>query len=318
MGTDLHTAIREALRAGEITAADLRYPVLREPPERRKLRFLAVAGAAAVIITLAVVLSLAGSGDNGGRGVAGTGSLTGVVGYRWQVTQIVDSQGTLAVPPQVDAEIGFTSDGYVLGDDTVNPLQARYQPTAHGYDVQSVIVGGVGSTTRDPALQRMISAVDAMFFSTASEPIGIREDVDVTLHGEALTLSSRGVVLTLTRLGPQPDFGRATVSPTPTAAQGFGSVSGRFLAVGGPYGVPSPRPIRGSGTVQFTNTASGDVRAVITSRDGSYRTTLAPGTYTVRGTTPAYINGSSECAGDRLLTVHANQASTANLYCQEK
>lgn len=219
MSADVHAAIRDALRADDITAADLRYSELRPPDHRRTRQVSAVAGAMAVVVVLAVALALT-VGQGGGDTAAGPNDpLTGVVGYRWQVVGLTDSFGSLPVPAALHAQIGFTRDGYVLGKDSVNALQANYHVTAQGYAVRNATTTLIASTHMSPQQKRTVAAVDAMFSSTPGKPGGSRplqKEVVVRLHRDTLTLSRAAVTLTLHRTGTQPDFFARTPSRRPT------------------------------------------------------------------------------------------------------
>jgi hypothetical protein len=228
MPTDLPTAIRTALHADEIGAADLRRPVLREAPSRapRSPRVLAVVATVAVVVALAVTISVVNSGRPGvNHPAAGpSASLAGIVGYRWDVTKVQDGHGAFSVPPGLDAYIGFTRNGYVRADDTVNFLSGRYRPQPGGYrvdDVATTLVAG-GS---DPQRRRLIDAVDAMLLAPAKDltpfPPANVVTVAVRVDGDTLTLTSdkAHTTLTLIRAGGQPDATMArpssTAPPTP-------------------------------------------------------------------------------------------------------
>lgn len=178
----------------------------------------------ATLLVLGLALSLAGCAS--GRSQASTDQrnpLAAAIGYRWQLTQVNDTRGVLAVPPSADAEIAFASNRYVLGDDTMNPLQGQYRLTRAGYSVRDVIVGGVGSTGNDPVAQRTINAVDAVFLARAKPSIdpgfspAPAVEVTATVHANVLTLRHGNTALTLTRHGRQRDVLVPPPSATPTA-----------------------------------------------------------------------------------------------------
>ena len=235
----LEPAIRVALRSDEIGESDLRRPSLgaRRATHRRRRatpRILAVAASVAAILALGVTIGVFRSGGTGNAGNAGgTGGrppaggtsrvLDGVTGYRWQVTRVLDPAGSFAVAPTPKpAGIGFTRDGYVLGDDTINALQGRVASVPGSPDAYEVVDAAstlVGSTRLSAQRQRLVDAVDGMVFSVASSPQGQPPPVQVRVHldGDTLTLTRDGTTLTLTRAGAQPDF-FAGASPTPTAS----------------------------------------------------------------------------------------------------
>ena len=74
-----------------------------------------------------------------------------------------DAVGRLSPVAPETAVIGFTRDGYVLGDDTLNPVQSRYHVEASGYRADTPTIGGVGFGGSHTRL-RLIKAVDSMFF----------------------------------------------------------------------------------------------------------------------------------------------------------
>jgi hypothetical protein len=75
MPTDLPTAIRDALHADEITAADLRQPVLRDRPRGgpRVSPVLAATVSAFAVLAIAVTVSLVASGQPQGDRSAASG-----------------------------------------------------------------------------------------------------------------------------------------------------------------------------------------------------------------------------------------------------
>lgn len=220
MSADLETAIRGALHAGDITAADLRHPVLRERRRFPSRPVVAIASAMAAVVVLAVALAVV-AGRGGDHPAAGrNGSLAGVVGHRWRVVGLTDPAGHLRVPVSLHAQVGFTRDGYVLGDDTLNALQANYRATADGYTVRNFASSAVGSAGLPPQRARTVSAVDAMF-TGSGEPGGTtpaQATVGVSVHGATLTLRRGPVTLTLHRSGSQPDFFAQRPSRTTTAS----------------------------------------------------------------------------------------------------
>lgn len=216
MPADLHTAIRDALHADDITAADLRYSELRQTRPRRAHQGFAIAGAVAAVAIVAVVLAFTGgrADHNGATGKGGPE--TGIVGYRWRLVRLNDSYGSLPVPASLHAQIAFAPNDYVLGNDTVNALQGRYRITASGYAVRNAGTTLVGVGDVPQQRKRTIAAVDAMFFPVESAPGNV--EVAVSVHGSMLTLRRTGFTLTLRRAGVQPAVpaGRPTPSPAKT------------------------------------------------------------------------------------------------------
>lgn len=218
---ELERVIRDALHREQITAAELLQPTLRQPRPRPGRLFAVVAAAAAVAIVAAVLAVFAARGNRTNNPAAGD-SLAGVVGFRWQVTHLVDARGGLDVPASLHAEMGFTRDGYVLGDDSVNTMSVQYTATEDGYSVGpagSSLVGYAGSP--GSVQTRTKDAVDALFFDLSSSVIRNSSPftVTVTLDDQGvLTLEHADTQLTLARIGPQPDFAQPA-SPTATASR---------------------------------------------------------------------------------------------------
>ncbi|HWC33286.1 MAG TPA: hypothetical protein VG650_00540 [Mycobacteriales bacterium] len=103
-------------------------------------------------------------------------------------------------------------------------------------------------------------------------------------------------------------------SPLPDRAE-LGVISGRFLAVGGPYGA-TPSPQRGRIVLRLKG------RLVMTDpvgQDGRYQLQIAPGTYWIRGYSPQYDGGTAACqAVTPDVTVRAGAITHLNIYCQRK
>jgi hypothetical protein len=219
MPADLHTEIRDALHADDITASDLRYPDPRSPGPRRTREAFAIAGAVAAVAVVAVALTVA-VGHRGERPPAGGhGSLSGVVGYRWQVVRLVDSFGALPVPASLHAQIGFAPNGYVLGNDTVNALQGTYRITGEEYAVRDARTTLVGVGDVSQQRKRTIAAVDAMFSSVARAPSDVTPrqiKIIASLRGQTLTLRHAGFTLILHRAGVQQAVRAGRPSSTPT------------------------------------------------------------------------------------------------------
>jgi hypothetical protein len=208
----------------EVADSRLGSPAPRDPRRRPTLRVLA-AGCGAVVAVIAVVIAVAlavtathGDGGAGSRdNSASGGSMTGVVGSRWRVVSVADSHGSVGVPASLPAAIGFTRDGYVLGDDTVNGVDGKYRRTAAGYTVRDVAQTLVGTTGRDQVRERITNAVDAMFFTITGSGSDTPSPVivEVKLTAGTLTLRRNAVVLTLSRDGAQPDsFGGSPMTTT--------------------------------------------------------------------------------------------------------
>ncbi|HZC71697.1 MAG TPA: hypothetical protein VE442_13465 [Jatrophihabitans sp.] len=211
---ELEQVIRDALRSEQIGETDLIYPALRSPAPRTHRRVAAAFGAAVVLVVAAVVAVLA-TNNNGPQHPSAGNPLSGVVGYRWQVTHLVDAKGALPVPATIRAEVGFTRDGFVLGDDTVHALQANYVSAADGYTVHNGAISANGSVGLSPARERTMRAVEGLFVSVANAPLLVTVSFDAN---GLLTLEHDGVQLTLTRVGRQPDVYAQLPSTTSTSA----------------------------------------------------------------------------------------------------
>ena len=242
MPNDLEGAIRDALRADDISAEQLTHPTLREPAPRRPVRLFAAAAAAVVVVAVVAIGTILISGHRG-RDQAGADPLAGVIGYRWRVTQLSDAHGTASVSTFPDAQIGFTRDGYVLGNDTVNALQGEYQATSGGYLVRhggGTLVGYVGKRpAAHPAHQRRRRHVP--HHRHLAEQTPPPPTVEVSRSGGTLTLHHGDTTLTLERHGAQPNFFSPHPSSTPTAATG--RIQGRLL-ISPPLTKATPRAAR--------------------------------------------------------------------------
>lgn len=176
---------------------------------------------ASVVAALAG-LTIAGCASSGARVDSAHHGVAAFVGYRWQVTRLHDQRGMVAVVRSRRAEIGFTRDGYVLGNDTQNGIQGRYRATRDGYTVTDVLAGAVGGTGSDAKATRVIEDIDAMFISvstslTSSSPTSI--GVRVHLHGPTLVLTRGTTSVTLVRAGTQSNLvGPAGPSQTQSAS----------------------------------------------------------------------------------------------------
>jgi len=97
------------------------------------------------------------------------------------------------------------------------------------------------------------------------------------------------------------------------SAGGLGTLVGHLYAVGGPA-PGNPRGI--SGTI----TAHGDngSRSVKTSPDGRFSIHLPTGTYTLRGHSHQYNQGTSRCTAQHIVTVKRDQTVSIDVLCQLK
>ncbi|MCR6492567.1 hypothetical protein [Cellulomonas sp. P24] len=94
-------------------------------------------------------------------------------------------------------------------------------------------------------------------------------------------------------------------------SSGHGTLSGHLYVVGGPA-PGTPRAV--DGTVVATGPDGRHTATV--GADGSYTMELAPGTYTVTGTSPQYGDGKSPCPANGTVAVVQSEVRTADAYCQ--
>jgi hypothetical protein len=176
----------------------------------------------AAIISGLAGLAIAGCASSGAETESAHHGVAALVGYRWRVAHLDDQSGTTAVAPSIGAEIGFTKDGYVLGNDTQNGVQGRYRSTSDGYAVTDFAGGLVGGTGGDPEATRIIEGIDTMFVSVStslasSSPASV--EVRVSLNRDTLTLTRGTTSVTLVRAGIQPNLvGPTGPSQTPSAS----------------------------------------------------------------------------------------------------
>jgi len=91
-----------------------------------------------------------------------------------------------------------------------------------------------------------------------------------------------------------------------------GEVSGHLETVGGPApGLPRPVP----GAVVMVD-VHGHETTVHAGTDGTFMTDLAPGAYTVTGTSPEVDSGHKPCGPDTPLSVTPGQTAFVTLACQ--
>ncbi len=215
---ELESLVRAALRAEEISETGLRQTQLRGRRREMRARAWGAVASVAVVAAVAVVLAVVTGTHSGGGNQPAGGSLAELLGSKWRVVSLTDSRGPLRVPASLHPTIGYTRDGYVLGDDTVNALQGRYQATADGYTVLDPASTAVGSTSMPPDRYRVVQAVDGLFMpmATRSDPNPPRITVSVSFEAGMLTLHAGSVSVTLRRLGAQQDFFAGAPSSTST------------------------------------------------------------------------------------------------------
>jgi len=92
---------------------------------------------------------------------------------------------------------------------------------------------------------------------------------------------------------------------------GSGTLSGHLYVVGGPA-PGTPRAVEGT----VVATGPGGRHTATVGADGSFTMQLAPGTYTVTGTSPQYGEGKSPCPANGTVAVVQSEVRTADAYCQ--
>lgn len=216
MTDDLERRIRTALH--ERGAALTPQHTERRGTQRTVRRWAQPLLAAAAVVVLAFAVAVAvgvgrrsGSGSDTGAPAAGGPAYAGSV---WRVTSLQDRDGPLDVPPDLNATVAFTTGGSVYANDTINYLTASYNPGEHAYTVDNASSTLAGYSGGDPARERVISAVDALFFTaTGAVPNGDPPQltVVVTMRGDALTLRTAGIDVITVTLDRQ---GLVPVAPT--------------------------------------------------------------------------------------------------------
>jgi hypothetical protein len=174
-------------------------------PVRAAVKFRLIASV--VALALAVALAACASGPERAGTPRTTGSqLTGIVGFRWQITEIRHGPRTVTIPRGRGAYFALTTDGTLVADDTVNYHSGRFTPTADGYHVTTMATTLVGYSSHDPVTLAVIDGTLALTDQGT--------DVAVHLAGDRLGLSAGTYRITAVRVGPEPV--PSTPSPTDT------------------------------------------------------------------------------------------------------
>lgn len=288
-----HASVRQRVRR----AARRRTRPLGMSPGRR--RWPAIAGSVAAATVIAVGTYVLTSNGNQSRIVTTPGPATrsqattdptALTSTSWQLVTLIDASGT-ATP--ASAPVIFTFGNGAVTDHVGDSTSAHITP------------GRVtlGTWTNDLLIFHAphLDIAQTNFIGTLFDGT-----LDWSIDADTLTLArpGRGSLV----------FHRASYNPNAF----YGSVSGRFVATGGPPGVRSPRPIRGTGTVQFADTRSGMTQTVDTDTGGQYGAYLPPGTYTVTGHISSYNDGHAECTASTTIHVTHNATTQADLNCVEK
>jgi hypothetical protein len=91
------------------------------------------------------------------------------------------------------------------------------------------------------------------------------------------------------------------------------AVSGTLLMTGGPSGASQPGV---EGQVVFTS--DGQHQVTPAAADGTFTTSLAPGTYTVTGTSPQFGDSKGTCRADTSVVVNGTAVAGVVVACSRK
>lgn len=108
--------------------------------------------------------------------------------------------------------------------------------------------------------------------------------------------------------------------PQPAAASGYPSrlrvdVHGRLRMTGGPEGASQPGV---SGTVSFVDRVTGDQHTATANARGSFTVVVAPGRYTVTGTSPRFMDGRGSCVATVPTVVPASGLTGVVVACSRR
>jgi hypothetical protein len=203
--TELETLVRDALRANEISAADLRQPELREPDQGDAWRFthrLPTILAAAAVVVLAAVLSVVLTHRSHRGEPAVSHDVTALVGTSWRAVSLTDRYGSYSFPSDVVVTIRYPRAGLVTGNDGMDERRGGLVPIAGGYKVPGSTVVDLPTAARHldiRAIDVMSRLFDRVAVGNESNPPAPR--VAVSFVGNHLTLRANHVSLELVRTG---------------------------------------------------------------------------------------------------------------------
>jgi hypothetical protein len=166
-------------------------------PMRHRARFLALAGAPIVLMSLA--LAACGSATSA-RSVS-----PGFTGYVWQVVAISHGGKVTSIPPRLQVALRFSPGGQFGANDSINFHSGTYRITSDGFTTSALSTTLAGYAGHDPAVLLAISAI-------GSFDNGVRATVKLTAG--QLVVGVGSYTLTCQRRGPQ-----ASV-PTPAGTGG--------------------------------------------------------------------------------------------------
>jgi len=158
-------------------------------PMRHRARFLALAGACILLMSLA--LAACGSATSA-RSVS-----PGFTGYDWQVVAISHEGKVTSIPARLQVALRFSPGGQFGANDSVNFHSGTYRTTGHGFTTSALSSTLVGYAGHDPAVLLAISAI-------GSFDNGARATVKLT--ADRLVVGVGSYTLTCQRRGPQADI----------------------------------------------------------------------------------------------------------------
>jgi len=157
-------------------------------PMRHRARFLALAGARILLMSLA--LAACGSATSA-RSVS-----HGFTGYVWQVVAISHGGKVTSIPARLQVALRFSPGGQFGANDSVNFHSGTYRTTGDGFttsDMASTLAGYAG---HDPAVLLAISAIGSF---------GNGVHATVKLTADRLVVGADSYTLTCQRRGTQAD-----------------------------------------------------------------------------------------------------------------
>jgi hypothetical protein len=166
-------------------------------PMRHRARFLALAGASIVLMSLA--LAACGSATSA-RSVS-----PAFTGYVWQVVAISHGGKVTSIPPRLQVALRFSPGGQFGANDSINFHSGTYRATGGGFTTSALSSTLVGYAGHDPAVLLAISAIGSF---------GNGVHATVTLTEGRLVIGVGSYTLTCQRRGPQANV------PTPAGTGG--------------------------------------------------------------------------------------------------
>jgi hypothetical protein len=284
---DALTRPRLATVQGRVRRAARRRTSNATGSRRRRLAVLAAAATAVAVAAVSVLLSR--NDDRDHRDQPSVTSPAQLTSTAWELTKIA-RPGHSVEPASAPVYFSFAEGGSTdhagdAGVTHISPGRITFGPWAN----------------------------DLLFHKVPRLTIVQNNAVFGLMADDTLTWSITGDTLTFDRPGAGTlTFRRFDYDAHPPV---YGSVSGRFMAAGGP--APGlPRPMPGFGSVTLT-AESGRVQTV-DAAGGRYGTAIAPGSYTVYGHISSYQGGRLGCAAHGFVIVRANKSAHIDIYCEER